>query len=59
MTDAQKRASRKWDQSNLKNLSCRVNNNEYIAFKKYAEDHGKTISGMLLDYVRGCIKDTV
>lgn len=55
MTDAQKRANRKWDKTNRKNLSCRVSISEYDAFKKYAEDHGKTISGMLLDYVRKCI----
>lgn len=55
MTDAKKRANAKWNKENMKTLSCRISNNEYMTFKKYAEDHGKTISGMLLDYVRKCI----
>ena len=59
ISDARKRANAKWNKENMKNLACTVTIEEHAAFKKYAEDHGKTISGMLLDYVRSCIKDTV
>lgn len=30
---------------------------EHAAFKAYAEAKGKTISGLLLDYVRSCITE--
>lgn len=59
ISDARKRANTKWDKANTKIASCKMRTDEYNKFKKYAEDHGKTISGMLLDYVRSCIKDTV
>lgn len=57
MTDAQRRANAKWHKANMKNLACTVTLEEHAAFKKYAEDRGKTISGMLLDYVRKCISE--
>lgn len=57
VSDAKKRANAKWSKVHMKNLACTVTNDEHAAFKKYAEDHGKTISGMLLEYVRKCISD--
>lgn len=57
MTDAQKRANAKWNKANTKNIACTVNLEEHAAFKAYAEQHGKTISGMLLEYVRKCISE--
>ena len=53
-TDAQKRASAKW---NTKNIACTVNLEEHAAFKAYAERRGKTISAVLLEYVRKCISE--
>lgn len=57
-SEAQKRADKKWQRDNIKTAACRLRTSEYDAFKKYAEDHGKTISGMLLEYVRRCISES-
>lgn len=54
-TEAQKRANAKWNKANVKNLSCNVTVEEHAAFKRYAEQQGKTISAVLLEYVRSCI----
>lgn len=56
-TDAQKRASAKWNKANTKNIACTVNLEEHAAFKAYAERRGKTISAVLLEYVRKCISE--
>ena len=57
VSEAQKRASAKWQKANTKNLSCNVSIAEHALFKTYAERQGKTICGMLLQYVRGCIAE--
>lgn len=57
VSDAQKRAAAKWDKANRKNVSCMISTAEHAAFKAYAEARGKTISGLLLDYVRSCIAE--
>lgn len=56
-TDAQKRATAKWNKGNTKNAACTLSLSEHAAFKAYAEARGKTISGLLLDYVRSCIAE--
>lgn len=56
-TEAQKRASAKWDKANTKTATCKLRIDEYVAFKAYAERHGKTISAVLLEYVRKCISE--
>lgn len=56
-TEAQKRANAKWNKANRKNIACSVSLDEYDAFKKYAEYRGKTVSALLLEYVRGCIAE--
>ena len=56
-SEAQKRASAKWNAQNQKTIACAVNLEEHAAFKAYAEARGKTISGLLLDYVRSCIAE--
>lgn len=56
-SESQKRASAKWNAKNQKTIACAVNLEEHAAFKAYAESKGKTISGMLLEYVRGCIAE--
>lgn len=55
VSDSQKRAAAKWDKENTRIISCKIKTSEHAAFKAYAEKHGKTISGMLLEYVRSCI----
>lgn len=56
-SEAQKRASAKWNAQNQKTIACAVNLEEHAAFKAYAQARGKTISGLLLDYVRRCITE--
>lgn len=57
ISDSQKRASAKWDKEHTRIVSCKLRTAEHAAFKAYAEARGKTISGVLLDYVRRCISD--
>ncbi len=57
VSEAQKRASAKWDKENTKIVSCKIKTKEHAAFKAYAEQHGKTVSGMLLSYIRDCIAE--
>ena len=38
-------------------VSCKIRSEEHAAFKAYAEARGKTISSLLLEYVRGCIAE--
>ena len=56
-SEAQKKASAKWNKANTKNAACTLSLEEHAAFKAYAEARGKTISGLLLDYVRFCIAE--
>ena len=54
-TEAQKRAIAKWEAKNTKTAACKLNIKEYELFKQWAEDHGLTVSGALLQYIRSCI----
>lgn len=56
-SEARKRANAKWNKANTKNIACTVSLDEHAAFKAYAEQHGKTISGIILEYVRNCIAE--
>ena len=55
MTDAQKRATMKWRKQNQKNIACALSLEQYDQFRRYAEQHGKTVTGMvktlILDYL--------
>lgn len=57
ISEAKKRANAKWNKANTKNVACTVNLEEHAAFKAYAEKRGKTISALLLEYVRKCIAE--
>lgn len=57
VSEAHRRGNNKWDAANMRTAACRLKKEEYAAFKAYAEQHGKTISGLLLEYVRGCIAE--
>lgn len=57
LSEARKRANAKWNKANTKNAACTLTLEEHAAFKAYAEARGKTISGLLLDYVRSCIAE--
>lgn len=54
-TEAQRKANAKYNSTHRKTLACAVNLKEYEDFKQIAEEQGKTISGMILDFVRQTI----
>lgn len=58
VSESKKRANTKWDKENMRIASCSLTKAEHAAFKAYAEQNGKTISGMLLHYIRSCIAET-
>ncbi len=57
ISESKKRADAKWHKANIKNAACSLSLEEHAAFKAYAEARGKTISGVLLEYVRRCIAE--
>lgn len=55
VSEAQKRASLKYDKEHMTTLGCKVKKTEAAAFKDYASQRGKTSNTMLKEYVIGCI----
>ena len=51
VSDKKKASNAKWDKENMKTIGCRVKKEEAEAFKKYAEDKGKTSNTLLKEYV--------
>ena len=58
VSEAQKRASLKYDKAHMTTLGCKVKKKEAAAFKDYAAKHGKTSNTMLKEYVIKCISLT-
>ena len=54
-TEAQKRASNKYNLKNMATLGCKVKKEEAKAFKDYCSQHGKTSNTVLKEYVYECI----
>ena len=54
-TDAQKRASAKYQRENIASLACRVKKDQADKFKEYCAGMGKTSNAVLRDYVLDCI----
>lgn len=57
-SEAQKRASNKYNLEHMTTLGCKVKKTEAAAFKEYAAQQGKTSNTMLKDYVVRCITDS-
>ena len=57
ISEARKRANAKWDSENLKNAACRLTLEQYALFQQYAEQHGKTDSGMVKQLVLACLDE--
>ena len=57
VSDAHRRGNAKWDKEISGLAPAKIRSEEHAAFKAYAEARGKTISGLLLEYVRGCIAE--
>ena len=57
VSEAKKRANAKWDRANRKNIACGVSLEQYERFKRYAERHVKTVTGMVKSLVLDCITE--
>ena len=56
ISEAKKRANRKYDIVHLTTIGCRLKKQEAADFKAYAESQGKTANALLKEYVMDCIK---
>lgn len=56
-TEAQKRASNKYNLEHMATLGCKVRKEQATAFKEYAKEQGKTANTVLKEYVLKCIED--
>lgn len=54
-SEAQKRASAKYQKENIASLACRVKKDQAEAFKAYCAELGKTANNVLREYVLECI----
>ena len=54
-SEAQKRASNKYNLEHNATLGCKVRKEEAEAFKAYCADRGKTTNAALKEYVLSCI----
>ena len=57
VSEAQKRASNKYNKEHMITLGCKVKRIEAAAFKSYAEKRGKRANTVLKDFVLACIKE--
>lgn len=57
VSEAQKRASNKYNKKHMTTLGCKVKKETAIKFKEYASKQGKTANTVLKEYVDECIKD--
>ena len=54
-SDAQKRASNKYNLKNMATIGCNVKKEEAALFKQFCKDQGKTSNTVLKDFVLACI----
>lgn len=54
-SDAQKRASNKYNLEHMATLGCKVKKKEAESFKTYCSTQGKTSNTVLKEYVLDCI----
>ena len=55
VSEAQKRASAKYQEKNIASLACRVKKEQAERFKAYCETQGKTSNAVLREFVMECI----
>ncbi len=55
VSEAQKRASDKYNKEHMATLGCKVKKEDAAAFKKYAAERHKTANTVLKEYVMTCI----
>lgn len=51
VTEAQKRANRKWDAENMTHLACKLRKETAEEFRRYAQEHSTTVNALLKDYI--------
>ena len=56
-SDAQKRATKKYQKENIASLACRVKKEQAEKFKAYCDSIGKTSNAVLREHVLACIKE--
>lgn len=54
-SEAQKRASNKYNLEHMSTLGCKVRKAQAVAFKAYCQNQGNTSNTVLKDFVLGCI----
>ena len=54
-TDAQRKAENKYSKANFKTAACKIQIEKYNRFQAYAKGQGKTVSGLLSEYINNCI----
>ena len=52
VSEARKRATKKWDEKNIRTVATRIRTETAEQFKEYAEQHGTTVSRILSDYIK-------
>lgn len=57
VSEAQKRASNKYNKEHMRTLGCKVKKVEAEKFKEYAREKGKTTNTILREYVIDCISE--
>ena len=57
-SDAQKRASAKYQRENIASLACRVKKDQAEKFKDYCAEQGKTSNAVLKEFVLTCIGES-
>lgn len=56
-SEAQRKASAKYQKENIASLACRVKKDQAEKFKAYCAEQGKTSNAVLREYVLDCIKE--
>lgn len=56
-SEAQRKASAKYQKENIASLACRVKKDQAEKFKAYCEKQGKTSNAVLREYVLSCISE--
>lgn len=57
-SEAQKKASAKYQKENIASLACRVKKEQADKFKAYCKAQGTTSNAVLREYVLSCIDDS-
>ena len=55
VSEAQRRASNKYQAAHMATLSCKLKKDQAAAFKDYAAQLGKTSNTLIKEFVMGCI----